>query len=331
MTLLGTAVVVLALQTSQQISKASIEGFVVRLGTSEPLPRTANIMLLPRSGVLGAGGFLMGLNSYNAGSGTFELRDVAPGSYWLNVQSIEPPANAGIASVRNSAQIPVDVSKADIDVVVAFSPGITIPGRISVEGGTPFSSLPDYDRIRPFLSSVAEGGFSTSLTTVAADGTFKVENVQPGDYRLIMAPITSLNMYVKEARLGQSDVLGGFSITGPVSGALEIVLSPNGAQIDGTIVDKDRTPMRGIQAVLIPDRQRDRRDLYRTATTDQNGQFVMRTVVPGEYKVFAWEDLEPFAYNDPDILRKYEDRGVTIKVSESARLMVEAKIIPAGQ
>lgn len=57
----------------------------------------------------------------------------------------------------------------------------------------------------------------------------------------------------------------------------------------------------------------------------------MRTVPPGDYKLFVWEDLEPGAYNDPDFIRKYEELGTLVKVSESAKLTVEAKIIPAGQ
>jgi len=53
--------------------------------------------------------------------------------------------------------------------------------------------------------------------------------------------------------------------------------------------------------------------------------------VPGDYKLFAWEEIEPFAYNDPDVLRRYEEVGIPLKVSEAAKLTVEAKMIPAGQ
>lgn len=31
----------------------------------------------------------------------------------------------------------------------------------------------------------------------------------------------------------------------------------------------------------------------------------MRNVARGDYKLFAWEDIEPGAYNDPDVLRRY--------------------------
>jgi len=77
--------------------------------------------------------------------------------------------------------------------------------------------------------------------------------------------------------------------------------------------------------------RRDQRDLYRTVTTDQNGQFILRGVNPGGYRLFAWEELEPFAYNDPEILRRHEQMGIPIKISESAKLTVEAKMIAAGQ
>jgi hypothetical protein len=50
---------------------------------------------------------------------------------------------------------------------------------------------------------------------------------------------------------------------------------------------------------LIPDRNRDRRDVYKIVVSDQNGHFNMLGVAPGDYKLFAWEDIEPFSYNDP--------------------------------
>ena len=85
--------------------------------------------------------------------------------------------------------------------------------------------------------------------------------------------------------------------------------------------------MQGIQAVLIPDRQRDRRDLFRFATSDQTGHFTMNAIAPGDYKLFAWEDLEPGAYNDPDFLRKYEALATPVQISESSTSTVEVKVL----
>jgi hypothetical protein len=137
-------------------------------------------------------------------------------------------------------------------------------------------------------------------------------------------------MYLKEVRLGQVDIMNGVSLDGSVSGSLEVLLSPKAGQVVGTVVDSARNPVPGVEAVLVP-ADYDRNDLYRTAISGQNGQFSIRSVSPGNYKLFAWEDIEPFAYTDPDFLRRYENLGVPIKISESQNMMVEARLIPAGQ
>jgi hypothetical protein len=267
-------------------------------------------------------------NSYNGANGTFELRDVPPGAYWLRAIAIDtsaPPTAAHVS--RNAAQIPIDVSNADVaNVVLAFTPGFSVAGRIAMDDGSPVQNP---ERLRVMLAPTEPTMFSPP-PTLRPDATFLIENIQPGDYRISVSPLPP-NTYIKSVQLGQTDVAAGVAISGPVSDGLAVVLGTKPGEIAGRVVDKEQKPMRGIQGVLIPDRQRGRRELYRTAISDQNGQFTIRNVAPGDYKLFAWEDLEPFAYNDPDFLRKYEDRAVPVKVSESSKLSVEARIIPAGQ
>ena len=162
-------------------------------------------------------------------------------------------------------------------------------------------------------------------------GSFTIDNVAQGDYRISVAGLPP-DYYIKEARLGGTDILqNGFSITRPQSERLEILVSPNGAQIEGDIVDEHGDPVRGVQAVLVPDRDRDRRDLFRIAATDQNGHFTMNGLSPGVYKMFAWEELEPLAYFDLEILRRYELQAKSVTVSESSKPNVQVKVIPAEQ
>jgi hypothetical protein len=71
-------------------------------------------------------------------------------------------------------------------------------------------------------------------------------------------------------------------ISGQVSGILSVVLANGAGQVDGNVVNDKSEPVRGIQAVLIPDRSRDRIELYKIATTDQNGHFTMRGIAPGD-------------------------------------------------
>jgi hypothetical protein len=177
------------------------------------------------------------------------------------------------------------------------------------------------------LSALLGGGAAAGKP--AADGTFSIQRVQPGDYKVSVSGLGP-NMYIKEARLDQVDILGGVKLGDRVSGQLEVTLSYNAGTVDGTITDAALKPVSGVQSVLIPDSQRDRRELYKTAITDQNGKVSLRGLAPGEYRLFAWEDLEPFSYFDAEVLRQYEQQGKPVHVRESAKEQVDMKIIAAS-
>ena len=38
--------------------------------------------------------------------------------------------------------------------------------------------------------------------------------------------------------------------------------------------------------------------------------------MPGDYKIFSWDEVEDGAWEDPDFLRTSEDRGQMISVEE---------------
>src|SRR5206468_12757014 len=113
---------------------------------------------------------------------------------------------------------------------------------------------------------------------------FRSDNVPPGEYRLrINYP--QPNIYVREAFLNSVDVLHQpLVVSNTPPGTLEITFSSKAAQVDGNVLNEQSQPIAGIQAVLIPDRFRDRSGVYKTAVTDPNGHFVFRSVAPGEYK-----------------------------------------------
>jgi hypothetical protein len=61
---------------------------------------------------------------------------------------------------------------------------------------------------------------------------------------------------------------------------------------------------RGATVVLVPDIfLRKRSSLYKTRRTDAFGKFRFDAISPGEYKVFAWEQIENGSWTDPDVLR----------------------------
>ena len=86
-----------------------------------------------------------------------------------------------------------------------------------------------------------------------------------------------------------------------------------------------------MQVWIIPDSsRRSETRFFRAATTDQKGRFLLRGLTPGEYKLFAWEGLEPGAEQDPEFLKKYEEKGKAVSLRESSQESVTMKLTPVG-
>jgi hypothetical protein len=67
--------------------------------------------------------------------------------------------------------------------------------------------------------------------------------------------------------------------------------------------------------------------LYLSAATDASGRFVMRGVPSGDYKLFAWESVRPFAYQNAAFIAKNESRGRVIHVGQGNTVNAELTII----
>jgi hypothetical protein len=83
--------------------------------------------------------------------------------------------------------------------------------------------------------------------------------------------------------------------------------------------------------VLVPQEKerRDREAFYQTATTDQAGRFTFKSLVPGEYRVYAWEEAEYGAWMDPDFMKPLESRGEAVGVQEGGRHAIQVNLISA--
>jgi len=138
--------------------------------------------------------------------------------------------------------------------------------------------------------------------------------------------------FVKSIRSANLDVLaGGLEIAGQSPAPLEILVSPNAGEVTGTVLDKAQKPAIQATVVLVPEdkARREKPQYYRTATTTLAGTFTFKDVVPGEYRVYAWEDVEYGAWMDPDFLKPVESRGEKASAAESARLSVQVNLISA--
>jgi hypothetical protein len=125
------------------------------------------------------------------------------------------------------------------------------------------------------------------------------------------------------------DVLGGLQLDSQPQEQLEFVLGTKPGSIEGVALNEKHQGLANVTVVAVPEMAyRRRTNLYKRVSTDPSGRFRIQGLRPGEYKVFAWEDVEKDAWFDPDFMRAYEGRGTLVTVREGASATVEPVIIP---
>jgi len=60
---------------------------------------------------------------------------------------------------------------------------------------------------------------------------------------------------------------------------------------------------------------------------DQNGQYTLKNMHPGSYKLFAVDNVEPGQGQDPDFVKSVDDKGETITVKDSERSTKDLTVI----
>jgi protocatechuate 3,4-dioxygenase beta subunit len=260
--------------------------------------------------------------------GSFEIPEVLPGSYVLTAFWFD---EGKIYSTR----MPVEVGNADIDGVgVTIGPGMNITGQIVWDGKPALERDELTVRAKPVdLNLGFQGG-----TRVTQGNFFTLKDVGEGTYHAEVAG-ESKDCYIKDVQYGPSSALeDGFTVVRGAPATLEITVSSHGARVQGAVSDADGLPASGVWVVLVPEaKHREQYRLYKTQTTDQNGRFDLRGIPPGEYKLFSWEEVEMGAWEDPEFLRPFEEKGEKIALQEgdqktlnlvSIRTKIQAELKP---
>ncbi|MBI3668020.1 MAG: carboxypeptidase regulatory-like domain-containing protein [Acidobacteria bacterium] len=294
----------------------AVDGGPVRNGNAWLAPREAKVV-----------GFSRVMQSqFVSPQGEFEIRGVTPGSYILLAHA---PSKDGSRTYRG--RLPLEVANSNIDgIKLLLNAGLDLAGRIRMEG----EGRLDPEALGLWLQPRDQSQFGGEGGQVKPDGTFSIPGLAPGAYAVHVGNLPE-DFYLKSARLGDEEVLeAGLDLSRFESapGLLEVVVSSKGGRIDGVVSNDKQKPAGGAQVVLIPEsRRRSRTDLFKSTPTDQNGRFTLRGIPPGEYKLFAWEDIERGAYQDPEFLKPFEERGHACQVQAGGAQAVELQLIQADE
>jgi hypothetical protein len=166
---------------------------------------------------------------------------------------------------------------------------------------------------------------------VDAEGNFALQGVSPSRYDPAISGLPD-SFYLKSVRFENQETANtGFDVTGPGRYRLELVFSGDGAQVEGVVLDSKDRPAAQATVVLIPADRAAR--LYKSTTTAQNGQFALKAIPPGKYRLYAWEGVEQGIWFDPDFMTQHDKDGESVSFDAKERKATNLKLrsIAEGQ
>jgi protocatechuate 3,4-dioxygenase beta subunit len=278
-------------------------------GTTNDPAGGAIVMLTPRAeGALNTAGQKISRTFRN--QGLFEFNGVTPGSYILTAHLNN--------NQQLSARTPVEVGQSDIDnLTLTLTPGGEIPGVVKMEGGT--GDVPKGLVIQLEPTSEAD----SPSTPLKNDGSFRLQHVQAETYavRVYGLPETT---YVKGVRFGEADAPdSGLDFSrGFTPGELVIALAPTAAHVDGTVLDDQGQPFAGARVVIALEKGRSL-----VVPTDLSGRFTAGGLAPGNYRAWAFDEIENGACDDPEYMKPYESNAERLTLNDNDRQTVQLKLI----
>lgn len=279
---------------------------------------TGSVSLSPRDS--GGADFNRNMTRVRDSSGSFELRGVLPGAYILSAQT-------GNRDTANTARLQLNVGTSDIEGIrLTPTPAGNITGQVRLEG----DGQANLATLHIYLNAQDSGPNSGADSAVKSNGAFILEDVEPGEFVPNVLGVPD-GFYLKSMRFGDREVLDtGLNLSNGGGGALDVVLGAGGGSIEGVVSGPKPEAAAGATVVLIPEpSRREQRYRYKTATADPAGKFKLAGIAPGDYKVFAWEDLESGAYFDPEFIKPVEERGQPFSIKENAHDTAQLKLISA--
>ncbi|MFI5069820.1 MAG: collagen binding domain-containing protein, partial [Terriglobales bacterium] len=245
--------------------------------------------------------------------GSFRLRKIPEGSYALTVYK----RGDGSRDYESRARQKIEVGGENINsLTVSLGGGAAIQGRVKVDG----SSSVVLDRIHVSLMPVDEDGQPGGYGNVKKDGTFELTSVYDGNYAVSVWGLGP-DAYVKSIRSGQDDVLEkGLQVEDNSTGKIEIVISSNSADLEGSVSDDDGIVI-GAQVRVAPDPATPYNRFRRSGTvTDQLGNFSLTGLAPGNYRVSA-------RLSAPSGSSSHKSEPQTVTLAEHDHQSIQLKLV----
>lgn len=264
-------------------------------------------------------------------NGDFLFPAVPPGSYLISAIS-QPPRKPTTDATEMffyqpsyAVHVPLQVGSTPLDnVQIALSPGTQVDGHVTVEGEKDVK-LGSWAVIR-----LENGLDDATRAVIHGDLSFSTA-LGPGHYTIDWPSQTGYVLHEIQLE-GKNIADEGLTIPGGGRLQLEIVAGKDSAELEGVVTHKDGQIVPGAIVVLVPEpKLRLRPSLFRQSESDLSGRFEFKTVPPGTYSLFAWEDVEPGIWWDPEFLKNYEARGERVTLKPAGHESAGVRLIAIEQ
>jgi Carboxypeptidase regulatory-like domain len=161
-----------------------------------------------------------------------------------------------------------------------------------------------------------------------------LRNVEPSRYTAVIDARES--WYVASAEYGQTNLLTDDLVVtaGSPAQTVTIELRNDSATLTGTVTVPDglTTP---VTVVAIPDKfvKSSLRAYYYPprGKSEPNGGFILDSIAPGDYSIFAFDQADGIEYANPDVLQKYVSQSTHITLSPNERAKVTLDLIRTAE
>lgn len=260
--------------------------------------------------------------------GRFVISNVAPGTYRVTARSggvtLSPGGGVTIRSADQTNWAVADVLALGDDVegvVLQLQPGLTFSGAMTTVGdaGAPTTWKGASISIRPTRAGTA--GAEQRTAAVADDGSFEVVGIQPDTYEVsvTLPSAISKTWSLRSVLAGDRDVrdapltFGAGSVRG-----VSVVLTDAGTTLTGTLSSASGQAATDYYIVIFPaDRAMWHAHSPRIRATrpDGAGQFTVRDLPDGTYRIAALTDVEDNEWRQIPFLESLYEVSLTATVT----------------
>lgn len=274
-------------------------------------------------------------------NGNFKFKELPKGTYTLTVEPINEDRDSDYSEYSNMNTMPrqpkntppkpkfakrtyeITIEDKDLsDVIIELGYGATVSGTVTVENSkempTTVSVIAGQNEFE-ISSSDTIYNSPEKANPAEKNHDFKIENAVEGKTNFYVS-INDDDFYVKSATFNGTDLLANpiELKEGDNLQNVQIVLSKAVGTLKATVLDSEKNPVKGAEFSLVPvdTTKRKNPSFFRSATTDENGEFEIKAP-PFEYAIVF------FSKNLPRMKGEELDKFLDDAVKNSAKVTIK--------